>query len=91
MISGYNTAPAPLKNAMHIVSKSLAIHGFIVSRLEHKYDAAFYAEVPALVAGGKLKYKEEVYEGLESVGEAISAVQRGSNRAKAVVRVARDA
>ena len=91
MISGYNNGGVPLKNAMQIVSKSLSINGFIVSRLQEKYDAAFYAEIPKLVADGKLKYKEEVFEGLQSVGDAILAVQKGTNKAKAVIRVAADA
>ncbi|TEB27710.1 NAD(P)-binding protein, partial [Coprinellus micaceus] len=91
MISSYNTGGVPLKNAGHIVTKSLAINGFIVSRLQDKYDAAFYAEVPKLVADGTLKYKEEVFEGLQSVGDAILAVQKGTNKAKAVIRVAPDA
>lgn len=40
-----------------------------------------------MVKEGKLKYKEQVYEGLDSVGRAILEVQRGMNKAKAVVRV----
>ena len=91
MISGYNNGGVPIKNAIHIVSKSLSINGFIVTGLQEKYDARFYAEIPQLVADGKLKYKEEVFEGLESVGDAILAVQKGTNKAKAVVRVAKDA
>lgn len=88
MISGYNTGGAPIKNAMYIVGKSLAIHGFIVSRLEHKYDERFYKEVPKLVAEGKIKYREQVFDGLQTVGDAILAVQKGQNKAKAVVKVA---
>lgn len=46
--------------------------------------------MPRLVKEGKLKYKEQVYEGLESVGRAILEVQKGLNRAKAVVKVAEE-
>jgi hypothetical protein len=31
------------------------MHGFIVTRLAHKYGAQFYAEVPALLADGTLR------------------------------------
>lgn len=88
MISGYNTGGAPIKNGIQIVAKSISMHGFIVSRLEHKYDQRFYQEIPKLVAEGKLKYREHVYEGLKSVGDAILAVQKGENKAKAVIKVA---
>ena len=40
------------------------------------------------VASGKLKYKEEVWEGLEKLGDAILAVQKGQNKAKMVIKVA---
>ncbi|KAF5335316.1 hypothetical protein D9611_011771 [Ephemerocybe angulata] len=88
MISAYNTGGEPIKNIMHVVAKSISMFGFIVMRLEHKYDAQFYKEVPELIASGKLKVREEVWEGLQSVGDAILAVQKGTNKAKAVVHVA---
>ncbi|KAF6755039.1 alcohol dehydrogenase [Ephemerocybe angulata] len=88
MISGYNTGGAPIKNIMHVIAKSISMFGFIVMRLEHKYDDQFYKEVPELIASGKLKVREEVWEGLQSVGDAILAVQKGTNKAKAVVHVA---
>lgn len=87
MISGYNNGGVPIKNLMHVVSKSISMHGFIVSRLEHKYENDFYNEVPDMVASGKLKYKEEVWEGLEKLGDAILAVQKGTNKAKMVIKV----
>ncbi|KAH6871380.1 alcohol dehydrogenase [Coprinopsis sp. MPI-PUGE-AT-0042] len=88
MISGYNNGGVPIKNLMHVVSKSISMHGFIVSRLEHKYEDDFYKNVPDMVADGRLKYKEEVWEGLEKAGEAILAIQKGLNKAKLVIKVA---
>ncbi|TEB27718.1 hypothetical protein FA13DRAFT_1712262 [Coprinellus micaceus] len=68
---------------------SLAINGVSVSRLQDKYDSAFSAEVPQPVADGTLKSKEEEeFEGLQRVGDAILAVQQGTNKTKAVIRVA---
>ncbi|KAG2009421.1 alcohol dehydrogenase [Coprinopsis cinerea AmutBmut pab1-1] len=90
MIAGYNTGGQPVKNLMYVVGKSISMHGFIVSRLEHKYEDKFYEEVPALVAKGDLKYREQVFDGLQSVGDAILAVQKGTNKAKAVIKVASD-
>jgi len=64
------------------------MHGFIVFRLEEKHTAAFFAEIPSKVASGEIKYREQVYNGLESVGDVILAVQKGTNKAKAVIHVA---
>ncbi|KAF8996527.1 alcohol dehydrogenase [Cyathus striatus] len=90
MISGYNTGGTVTKNLFHVVAKSLSIYGFIVSRLYEKYETQFYEEVPQLLAEGKLKYSEHVWEGLDKAGEAILAVQKGTNKAKAVVKVAQE-
>ncbi|KAF8986578.1 hypothetical protein BDQ17DRAFT_1335544 [Cyathus striatus] len=90
MISGYNTGGAVIKNILHVVDKSLSIYGFVVFRLHEKYETQFYEEVPQLLAEGKLKYSEHVWEGLDKAGEAILAVQKGLNRAKAVVKVAQE-
>ena len=73
---------------MQIVRKSLTVSGFIVFKLEAKYNEEFYATVPSKLASGELKYNEEVTKGLENIGDVILAVQKGTNKAKAVVSVA---
>ncbi|KAF8062309.1 hypothetical protein FPV67DRAFT_266233 [Lyophyllum atratum] len=88
MISGYNGGGKPINNLMLVIAKSLSMNGFIVGTLEHKYEAEFYATVPAKLASGELKYTEEVTEGLDKVGDVILAVQKGTNKAKAVIKVA---
>ncbi|KAJ3517329.1 hypothetical protein NLJ89_g582 [Agrocybe chaxingu] len=90
MISGYNSGGAPVRNIFLVIGKSITMTGFIVSRIEHKYNEQFYKEVPAKVASGELKYREHVYNGLEKLGDVILAVQKGENKAKAVVHVADD-
>lgn len=92
MISSYNSTDGdyPVKNLSQIFSKSLSLHGFTVSVLHDKYVERFYAEVPQLVAAGKIKYQEDVSKGLESVGDAILDVQKGRNKGKKVVVVAEE-
>ncbi|KAH9479936.1 Zinc-type alcohol dehydrogenase-like protein PB24D3.08c [Psilocybe cubensis] len=89
MISGYNNGHSTgIKNLFHVVAKSLTISGFIIFRLEAKYREEFYKVLPPLVASGEIKYSEDVYNGLDKVGDVILAVQKGTNKAKAVVHVA---
>jgi len=90
MISGYNGEGQPIRNLMQIVRKSITMNGFIVGTLEHKYEEEFYATFPSKLASGKLKYSEEISVGLETVGDVILAVQKGLNKAKAVIKVADD-
>ncbi|KAJ6587620.1 hypothetical protein DFH09DRAFT_1427840, partial [Mycena vulgaris] len=87
-ISGYNSDAQGIKNIEQIFVRSLSLNGFLVLRLEQKYDAEFYATVPSALASGEIKYREDVTRGLETVGDSILRVQQGKNKGKAVVIVA---
>ncbi|KAJ7046161.1 hypothetical protein C8F04DRAFT_1063508 [Mycena alexandri] len=89
-ISGYNGAHTPIKNMSMVVGKTLHIHGILVFRLLPKYYKEFYDTIPAKLASGELKYSEDVTKGLDKVGDVILAVQKGTNKAKAVVVVAEE-
>jgi NADPH-dependent curcumin reductase CurA len=62
--------------------------GFIVLDLLPKLGKEFYATIPKWLATGTIKYKEHVYNGLDSANQAILDVQTGKNEAKAVIHVA---
>ncbi|KAF4622619.1 hypothetical protein D9613_009028 [Agrocybe pediades] len=88
-IGDYNSGKGvPVRNISRVFEKSISLNGFIQYRLEPKYLAEFYKTVPPLVASGKIKHREQVFEGLETVGDVILAVQKGQNTAKAVVHIA---
>ncbi|KDQ64392.1 hypothetical protein JAAARDRAFT_201735 [Jaapia argillacea MUCL 33604] len=87
MMSGHDYKPYGVKNLANIVSKAIAMTGFLVFRFFDRLDE-FYAEIPAKLASGKLVYREDITRGLENVGEAIHAVETGRNKAKSVILVA---
>ena len=64
------------------------MYGFVVGNLMPKYIAEFYAEMTTKVVSGEIQHRQQVYDGLANSGEAIAAVQKGLNTAKAVVHVA---
>ena len=64
------------------------MYGFVVARLMPKYIDKFYAEMSPKVVSGEIQHRQQVYDGLANAGEAIAAVQKGLNTAKAVVHVA---
>ncbi|KAJ7059629.1 hypothetical protein C8F01DRAFT_1145174 [Mycena amicta] len=70
------------------VGRSLHIHGISIARLSAKYAQEFFAEIPEKLVSGEIKYTEEVSNGLDKVGDVILAVQKGENKAKAVIVVA---
>ncbi|KAJ6479403.1 NAD(P)-binding protein [Mycena vitilis] len=86
-IVGYNTGHQAIKNWSQIVGKNLHIHGILLLPLLPKSYTEFYAMIPEKLASEAFKYAEEVTQGLDKVGDVILAVQKGQNKAKAVVVV----
>ncbi|CAE6461178.1 unnamed protein product [Rhizoctonia solani] len=93
-ISQYNVPePYAIKNATHILFKQLSVKGFFVISGEQEYEGQlnnpvkFLNALVPLVQSGRIKWSEQVYKGLGSVGKGIIAVQTGSNTAKVVIEV----
>lgn len=70
------------------------VQGFAVFGGEAEYEdeennpVKFLNALTPLIKSGELKQAEQVFEGIESVGQAFVAVQTGSSTAKVVVKVA---
>jgi hypothetical protein len=91
MISVYNsTAPEPgPPNLANMIGRGVTAQGFIVSNYM-SLAPKFAMEVAPLLAAGKIKFRESVYEGLDKAPEAFIGLFRGENFGKAVVRVGPD-
>lgn len=95
-ISEYTVAPEDrygIKNTSMIFKKRLRIEGFLVPDLAPALAPRFYAEMPGLVAAGKVTAKEHITVGLENGPEALVAVLKaGGNEAagKPVILVANE-
>jgi NADPH-dependent curcumin reductase len=69
-----------------ILSRSIKMHGFIVSDYMHRVPA-FIGDMSKWVAEGKVKYREHMVEGLENAPEAFLGLFKGANFGKLVVKV----
>ncbi|PCH38847.1 NAD(P)-binding protein [Wolfiporia cocos MD-104 SS10] len=87
MISVFTGEPYHVKISFNIVTKELKISGFIVTSLHQAHLSHFYETFPKLVKEGKIKYKEDVTQGLERAGHAIVDVITGRNKGKSVILV----
>lgn len=88
MISQYNLSsgqPGP-RNLTAIIGKRLTLKGFIVS--DH-YDVLpqFFADMQGWIASGEVKWKETVFEGLDSAPEAFIGLFTGDNFGKMLVKI----
>ncbi|KAL1673180.1 hypothetical protein EV122DRAFT_283263 [Schizophyllum commune] len=90
MVSVYNSKPYGVKNLHLLYTKHITLNGFTVMILGEKYLDEFLAEIPPQLASGEIQHMEDLTYGLDKVGEAVLAVQKGDNRGKAVVVVAEE-
>lgn len=90
LISQYNaTEPAPGPNLGPVLWNRVLIRGFIVSdHLDRQGD--FLRDCGAWVREGRLRYREDIVDGLERAPEALIGLLRGRNLGKMLVRVADD-
>jgi NADPH-dependent curcumin reductase CurA len=87
LISGYNEAGEPtLVDMRRVLVSRLAIEGFIVSDHMEVWPKAL-AELGALVATGKLTFRESVAEGIAAAPEAFIGLLAGKNFGKQLVKL----
>jgi NADPH-dependent curcumin reductase CurA len=71
-----------------ILTKRLTLRGFIIFDFFPRF-AEFERDVGAWVRAGKIKYREDVVEGLDAAPQAFIGLLKGKNFGKLLVRVAR--
>jgi hypothetical protein len=92
LIAHYNQTelpPGPDRSSLLqglILQRSLKLQGFIVSNYQNRFPA-FVADMSQWLAEGKIKYREDVIDGLENAPQAFLGLFAGANFGKLVVRV----
>lgn len=87
IISDYNEAePAPGPSPLEIIRSRAVLKGLVVYDFEHRRDDMI-AEHRALIAAGKLAWREDVATGLDAAPAAFARLMRGENVGKALVRL----
>ena len=87
-ISQYNLErPEPTFHPSLLIVYRARMEGFLVTDYAHRYDEATM-RLARWVAEGKIRWREDVTEGLENAPAAFMGMLRGENRGKALVKVA---
>jgi NADPH-dependent curcumin reductase CurA len=91
MASEYNAPEEPFGASLRpVLRKRLRIEGFVVyDHYDDQFDA-FQAEMRALIAAGRMKYRIEVIDGFENAPAALARLLEGRNRGKMIVRLGPD-
>jgi NADPH-dependent curcumin reductase CurA len=86
LIAGYEGQQMPLASPATILVNRLTVEGFIVSEHMAHWPEAL-KELGTLVAGGKLKFRESVAQGIEAAPEAFLGLLKGRNFGKQLVKL----
>jgi NADPH-dependent curcumin reductase CurA len=87
MIADYNATQNPGgPNLRPLLVNRAMIRGFIVSDHADRFPA-FFQEVAPLVRQGRIKYREDIVDGLDAAPSALIGLFEGRNFGKALVRV----
>jgi NADPH-dependent curcumin reductase CurA len=81
---GTNLLPATMRA---ILSKSLTLRGFLNYEFAAEHFAAFLREVGVGIADGRIRYHEDLVDGLEKAPEAFIGMLEGRNFGKLIVHL----
>jgi NADPH-dependent curcumin reductase len=84
---GPNLLPATMRE---VLSKSLTLRGFINYEFVEHYPT-FLRTVSIAIREGRIRYREDITDGLENAPAALIGMLEGRNFGKALVRIARPA
>jgi NADPH-dependent curcumin reductase CurA len=86
--AGPNLLPATMRE---VLSKSLTLRGFINYEFAAEHHSEFLRTVSDAIANGRVRYRENITDGLESAPAAFVGMLEGRNFGKTLVRVAHPA
>jgi len=82
---GFNQVPALLRQ---ILVNRITVKGFIFFDHYAARGADFMRDMSAWISAGKIKYREEILEGLQMAPDGLIGMLRGDNFGKLIVKVA---
>jgi NADPH2:quinone reductase len=71
-----------------VLNKSLTLRGFINYEFAQEHFPAFLRVVSAGIADGRIRYREDITDGLENAPATFIGMLRGDNFGKTLIRVA---
>ena len=88
-VANWSPWPSGPRPERHLLNKAASMQGFLVWDYEHRYEEAV-ARLAAWVRDGRLRYREEVLDGIEHAPGSIADLYTGANLGKRLIRLARD-
>jgi hypothetical protein len=85
-VASWDPPPVGPRVERHLLVKRARMQGFIVFDYQHRYEEAI-ARLADWLRAGKVRYREDVLEGIEHAPGAIAGLYRGENLGKRLIRL----
>lgn len=85
-VASWDPPPMGPRMERHILVKRARVQGFLLFDYQHRYEEAV-ARLADWVREGKLKYREDILDGIEQCPGAIAELYRGANLGKRLIRL----
>jgi NADPH-dependent curcumin reductase CurA len=89
-VASWDPPPPGPRVERHLLVKRARMQGFVIFDFAARYGEA-YAALADWVRSGKIRYREDILDGIEHAPGAIAGLYRGENLGKRLIRVAADA
>ena len=88
-VASWDPPPVGPRVERHLLMKRARVQGFLVFDYQHRYEEAV-SRLAEWVRDGRLRYREDILDGIESCPGAIAGLYRGENLGKRLIRIRRD-
>jgi NADPH-dependent curcumin reductase CurA len=85
-VASWDPAPSGPRVERNILVKRARMSGFLVFDYRHRYEEAV-ARLDAWLRDGRIRYREEIVDGIERCPGAIAELYRGENLGKRLIRL----
>lgn len=85
-VASWDPPPQGPRVERHLLIKRARMSGFLVFDYRHRYEEAI-ARLAGWVREGRIRYREDIVDGIENCPSAIAALYRGENLGKRLIRL----
>ena len=85
-VPSWDPPPSGPRVERHILVKRAQMSGFLIFDYQHRYEEAV-ARLADWVRAGRIRYREDISDGIEACPDAIAGLYRGENLGKRLIRL----
>jgi NADPH-dependent curcumin reductase CurA len=85
-VASWDPPPTGPRVERHLLVKRARMAGLLVFDYQHRYEEAI-ARLAGWVRDGRLRYREDIVDGIENCPRAIAELYRGENLGKRLIRL----